>query len=152
MSLADIGWCPPYLLLDPVKSGDPLQQIRGQRGWLAHVVLEYLAPEMRPAGDFADTASGIELLISGIAIGLEQASELLEIGLRMNAAAVRREAVPDQRRSARARCAVVDNVGPEPRLRGLAFTRNQHWHGRIVGMELAGLEALLANAANDGIE
>jgi len=70
----------------------------------------------------------------------------------MDAAAVRREPVPDQRGSARARCTVIDNIGPEPRLRGLAFARNQHGHRRIVGMELAGLETLLANAADDGIE
>lgn len=55
---------------------------------MAQVVLEYLAPEMCPAGDFANPASGIELLISGIAIGLEQAGEALELGLRMDAAAV----------------------------------------------------------------
>lgn len=66
------------------------------------MVLEYLAPEMCPAGDFANPASGIELLISGIAIGLEQAGEALELGLRMDAAAVGRELLPDQHRSARA--------------------------------------------------
>ena len=76
------------------------------------MVLEYLAPEMCPAGDFADTAPGIELLISGIAIGLKKTGKTLELGLRMDATAVRREPLPDQRRSARARCTVIDNVGP----------------------------------------
>jgi|TARA_R100000501_G_scaffold13654_5_gene25104 hypothetical protein len=60
------------------------------------VVLEYLAPEMRPAGNFVYPARGVELAETSIAVSLEQTGELLELGLGMDAAAVGGEVVPDQ--------------------------------------------------------
>ncbi|EZP69661.1 hypothetical protein BV96_04064 [Sphingomonas paucimobilis] len=133
-SPADVGRPTAYLFLDPVKPGDPFQQIRGQRRRAGLVVLEYLAPEMRPAGDFPDPTARIELVVTGIGVGLKKTGKVLELGLRMDAAAIGREPVPDQSRTSGTRCAIIDDIGPQPCLRGLALARHQHRHGRIVGV------------------
>ena len=54
------------------------------------MILEYLVPEVRQAGDFAYAAARIEPVEAGIALGLEEAGEVLEPGLRMDAAAIGR--------------------------------------------------------------
>src|SRR3546814_2883807 len=82
------------------------------------VALEDLAAEMRPAGDLLDAISLIKLLISGIAVGLEKAGERPELALRMDATAIWREPIPGERRGGGTRCAVIDDISPEPRLRG----------------------------------
>lgn len=58
------------LCLDLIELTDTFQQIGGERGRLARVNVEDLAPEMRPAGDLGDTVGVVELVIAGIAIGL----------------------------------------------------------------------------------
>lgn len=151
MSPADIGRPAAYLFLDMVKPGDALQQILGQRRRAGLVVLEYLAPEMCPTGDFPDPACGIELVEAGVAIGLEQTGKMPELGLWMDAAAIGREPVSDQRRTGAAGCAVIDDIGPQPCLRGLALTGHQNRYGRVIGMDPGCLEPFLADAGNDGI-
>jgi hypothetical protein len=53
---------PAYLFLDPVESGDPIQQVARQRRLACCVVLEYLAAKMRPTGDFLDAVAPVELV------------------------------------------------------------------------------------------
>lgn len=112
VSAAGSGRLPTYLGFAGVELCDPLEQVGGERRRAGGVVLEDLAPKMRPAGDFADPAAVIELVLSGIAIGLQQAGEGLELGLRMDATAIGREPVPDQCRAGGTRCAVIDDIGP----------------------------------------
>ena len=45
------------LRLDLIELADAFQQIRGERRRLGRVDVEYLSPEMRPAGDLGDTVS-----------------------------------------------------------------------------------------------
>jgi hypothetical protein len=52
---------PAYIFFDPVESGDPIQQVARQRCRACCAVLEYLAPEMHPAGDFLDAGAPVEL-------------------------------------------------------------------------------------------
>lgn len=94
-----IRWLPANLSLKPIKTGDPFQQVRGQQRWAGLMVLEYLAPEMRPASHFLDATLGIELLIASIAIGLKEAGKVLQFGLRMNATPVGGKPLPHQRRA-----------------------------------------------------
>ena len=89
MRAADIGRLTADVLFDPVEAGDAIEQVGGERGRARLVALEDLAAEVCPAGDLADAVAFIELLISGIAVGLEKASERPEIALRMDAAAIR---------------------------------------------------------------
>src|SRR3546814_5779719 len=104
------------------------------------VALEDLASEMRPAGDLLDAISLIKLLISGIAVGLEKAGERPELALRMDATAIWREPIPGERRGGGTRCAVIDDISPEPRLRGAALAGHEHRYRRVVGVELGGLQ------------
>ena len=64
------------LCLDLIELADTLQQIGGERGRLGRMNVEDLATEMRPAGDFGDTVGIVELVIAGIAIGLQIAGEV----------------------------------------------------------------------------
>jgi len=116
------------------------------------MVLEDLAAEMCPAGNFADPVPLVELVVTGIAVGLKQTGEGLELALRMNAASIGGEPVPDQGRSSRARGAIIDDIGPQPGLRGLALAGHQHRHRRIIGVQLAGLQAFFADTGDDRIE
>lgn len=121
MRAPDIGRLAADVLFDPVESGDACQQVGGERGWACLVALEDLAAEVRPAGDLLDAVALVQLLISGIAVGLEKAGERPQLALRMDAAAIRREPIPGERRGGGARCAVIDNIRPEPRLRSPAL-------------------------------
>jgi hypothetical protein len=49
---------------------------------------------MRPAGDFGDATHGVEGVISGIGVSLEEAGEIFEHLLRVRAGAVGGELVP----------------------------------------------------------
>ena len=70
----------------------------------------------------------------------------------MDAAAIGGEPIPGERRGNGARRAIIDDIGPQPRLRGAAFAGNEHRHRRVVGVELGGLQPFFADAADDGIE
>ena len=75
MSAPDIGRLAADFLFDPVKPGDAIEQEASERRRARLVVLEDLAAEVRPAGNLADATALIELVISGIAVGLEKAGE-----------------------------------------------------------------------------
>src|SRR3546814_3996792 len=94
----------------------------------------------------------LELVVSGITVGLEKAGERRDLALRMDAAAIGGEPIPGERRGGGARRAIIDHIGPEPRLCGAALAGHEHRHRRVVGVELGGLQSFLADAADDGIE
>jgi hypothetical protein len=139
-------------LFDPVKPGDAIEQVGGERRRARLVALEDLAAEVRPASDLLDATSLVQLLISGITVGLEKAGEQPQLALRMDAAAIGREPIPGERWGDGARRAIIDDIGPEPRLCGAALAGHEHRHRRIVGVELGGLQSFLADAADDGVE
>src|SRR3546814_20298812 len=99
MRAADIGRLTTHLVFDPVKPGDTCQQVGGERRRARLVVLEDLAPEVGPAGDLLDAVAVVELVVSGLTVGLEKAGECVELALRMDAAALGREPIPGERRS-----------------------------------------------------
>jgi hypothetical protein len=53
------------------------------------VHIEEFAPHMRPAGGFDDLAAGKRLIEAGVAVGMDDASELLEMLARVLALAIR---------------------------------------------------------------
>src|SRR3546814_6280085 len=107
MRAADIGRLTTHLVFDPVKPGDTCQQVGGERRRARLVVLEDLAPEVGPAGDLLDAVAVVELVVSGITVGLEKAGECVELALRMDAAAIGREPIPGERRSGGTRSTVI---------------------------------------------
>jgi len=94
-----------------VQGTDAFKNVGGQRRGNPLVQVEHLAPEMGPARDLGDAAS-IEPVVTGISVGLEEASKSGEMGLRMCTDAVGREAIPCRRRGRAARGAVVDRIDP----------------------------------------
>jgi hypothetical protein len=96
--LPDTGWLPAHFGFNGIEGCDPLKDVRGERGWLGLVNIKYFAPEMGPARHFGDAPALVELVISGISIGLKMALETGEFLLRMYAGAVRGEPVLGQRR------------------------------------------------------
>lgn len=106
MRTADIGRLTAHFF-DPVKTGDAIEQVGGERGRACLVVLEDLAPEMGPAGDLLDAVAVVELVVSGITVGLEKAGEQPELALGLDTAAIGREPIPGERRGGGARCAVI---------------------------------------------
>jgi hypothetical protein len=116
------------------------------------VDIEYLAPEMRPAGDLGDAVGAVELVVASMAVGLREPGEVNERLLGMTAGAILGELIPDQRRRGGAGAAIVDNIGLDPAGCVLAASRIEHRHGRVVGMDLGGGEPNLADAADNRIE
>src|SRR3546814_2514138 len=121
------------LCLDLIELTDTLQQIGGERGRLGRMNVEYLAPEMRPASNLGDTVGVVELVIAGIAIGLQIAGETGQLPLGMCTGPIGGELVPDQRRRGGAAAAIVDGVSPEPASRRLATSRIEHGDRRKIG-------------------
>lgn len=76
------------LCFDLIELADAFQQISGKRRRLGGVDVEYLAPEMRPAGDLGDTVGVVELVVSRIAIGLQVAAEAGQLPLGMGTCAI----------------------------------------------------------------
>ena len=96
--MSDIGRLPTHIGFDGIKGADAFEEIGGERSWLGLMDVEYLAPEVCPAGNLGDAAALVELVICGIGIGLEMAREAGQFGLRMNTTAVGREPIPGERR------------------------------------------------------
>jgi hypothetical protein len=94
-----------------VQGTDAFKNVGGQRRGNPLVQVEYLAPEMGPARGLGDAAS-IERVVTGIGVGLEEASKSGEMGLRMRTGAVGREAIPRRRRGRVAGGVVVDRIDP----------------------------------------
>ena len=107
---------------------------------------------MRPASNLGDTVRVVELVITSIAVGLEIAGEVGQLPLGMCAGAIGGELKPDERGSRSAGAAIVDGVGPKPAGGRLAPARIKHGDRRIVGMDLRGGQADLADATDDRVE
>ena len=82
-------------LLDPVELADVIERLLGDRRSRGGVDIEEFAPHMRPTGGFGDPVAGEQFVEPGIAVGMDDAGELLQVGSRVLALAVGR--VTEQR-------------------------------------------------------
>src|SRR5271168_641798 len=96
-----------------------------------------LATDVRPAGDFED-ALAVQPVEPGIAIGLERASEWLQVRAGMFALAIGRVTEHGCRRSAPTAGPVVAHIDPQTAGLRLPGSRREHRNWRIVGMQLLG--------------
>ncbi len=168
--MAFIGWPTPHLGLDSIKRADALEDVGGQRRRDTLVQVEDLAPEVRPACDLGNTTP-VEPVIAGIGVGLTETAKACEMGQGMCSGAVGCEAIPGRARRGAAGRPVVDRVPlrlpsndaahrrnllgrlrPQPPGCRLAATGVEHRHRRVVGVDLVGLEHLVTDAADDGVE
>ena len=74
--------------------------------------IEEFAPHMRPAGGLDNPSAGEQLVEPGIAIGVNDAAEVRQMGLWMFALPVRRIAEQSRRRPRTGIGPLVSDVGP----------------------------------------
>src|SRR5688572_9640672 len=99
---------------------------------------------MRPAGGFTDLATLEDSFEAGVAVGVQDALEVLEMGEWMLALAVGRVEVDGSWRLLALPWSPVAHIGPQPA--GLRFTepRLEHRHRRVIAMQEVRTEDLLA--------
>lgn len=142
---APLVWrTPPNLLFDGVEMADSFDSFGGDRGVVGLHQVEELAPDMRHTGRFLDRAIFIELIESGIRVGLKDAAEACQMSPWVLSLAVRRVGEPDCRRIVRTGRTVIADIGPEPSGLGLARARSKHRNRRVVPMQLVRRENVAA--------
>jgi len=72
--------------------------------------------------------------------------------LRVDAAAVGGEAIPSQRGRGCTSGTIIDDIGPEPHLDGFALAGHQHRHGRVIDVDLAGLDPFFPDTTDDRVK
>ena len=97
--------------------------------------VEELASDVRPAGGLGDAVAGEQLLEASIAVGMDDAAEVLQMRLRVLALAVGRVEEQRCRRPRAGERPLVADVGPQPPGLGLAGTRRQDRHRRVVDVQ-----------------
>src|SRR5260370_9272896 len=100
------------LLLDRIEKRDAFDGFGCDRRLVRLHQVEELAPDMRHARSFLYQAVFIELVEARVGVGLEDATEVCQVPLRMFALAVRRVGEPDCRSIERTGGAIVADIGP----------------------------------------
>jgi len=98
-----------------------------------------LASHVRPTGDFLNPTIlfFIELIESGIGIGLQRTLKPTQMSLGMFALAIGRVGKPHRRCRQLARRPIVSNIGPQTSRLRLAIAWRQHRYRRVIGTQLA---------------
>jgi len=84
----------------------------------------------------AHGAVNVQRIERSVSISLQHAAEFGQVGLWVDAFAVRRVGEPNRRRCRVARCAVVTHLGPQPRCFHHAVARRQHRDRGVVGIQI----------------
>ncbi len=113
----------PDLPLDVVELTDPLDRLGRQRRGMRLLEIIKLASHMGPAAGFLDLVVLVEVVKSGISIGLQHAAKPFQMPPRMFSLAVGLVSKPDCRGGGVAGRAVIPHVGPQPSGFGLALAR-----------------------------
>jgi hypothetical protein len=103
------------------------------------VDIEEFAPDMRPAAGFDNPTAEEQFIEPGIAVGVNDAAEVLQMRLWMLAFAIGRVKEQDRCRPRAGKWPLIANVGPQPAGLGFTGTRRQYRHRCVVDMQrLAG--------------
>ena len=98
-------------------------------------VVEF-APRVRPAGSFVDRPVLVKRIEACVSIGLQHTLEVSEMGLRMDAFAIRCIGKPHGRWRSVATWPVIAHVGPQACRFCLPISRCQHRDRGVVGVQL----------------
>lgn len=93
---------------------------------------------MRHAGNLADGAATVEILVPGIDIGVHPGADAHQVVLGAPPFAIAREAVPGRGWSLPAPRPLVAGVGPEAGGLGLAGAESEHPDGCVIGEDSLG--------------
>ncbi len=129
-------------------------------------LVEEAAPDVAPAADLGDArrplhqmrigGSGardlVEAAEAGVAIGMQPAGEVGELGTAVLALAIGRVSVEHGRRRGSAVGALVAQIDPQPAGLGLAGAGGQHIDGRVVGMDDASRHDMRGNQLDQRVQ
>src|SRR5215475_13405753 len=99
---------------DPIELTNAIERLFGDRRAGSGMDIKKLAPDMRPTAGLDDAVAGKQLVEPGIAVGMDDAGERVEVGTRMFTFAVGRVAEQRGRRSGPGKRSLVADVDPEP--------------------------------------
>ena len=97
--------------------------------------IKEFAPHMRPAAGLDNPSAGEQFVEPGIAVGVNDAAEILQMRLRMLAFAVGRVEEQSRRRPRAGERPLVADIGPQPAGLGLAGARRQDRHRCVVDVQ-----------------
>ena len=98
--------------------------------------IEEFAPHMRPAGGLDDPSASEQFVEPGIAVGVDNAAEVLQVGLRVLALAVGRVEEQSGGRPRAGERPLVADVSPQPPGFGLAGARRQYRDRGVVDVQV----------------
>jgi len=147
-----LGGLAAYFFFDAIEGSDASQRLGCYGRGVDGMDVVELAPRMCPACDFIDGAVAVEMMKSGIGIGLQRALEVLQVLPGMLALAIFRVGEPDGGRGVFAGRPVVAHIGPESARLRLAIARREHRDRSVVGVELGSSEHMLLKRGKQGSE
>ena len=116
-----------------------------------HQVVE-LAPDVRQTGRFLNATIFVELVETGVGIGLKNAAEIAQMLLRMFSLAIGRVGKPHRRSRRSAAATIIANIGPEPARLRLPVSRGQHRNRRVVGVQLVSRHHIAAQSFDQWLQ
>ena len=119
---------------DGIQFANPLQYFLGKGGGPGHVYVIKLPATVCPARCLDDPARLVQCMKAGIGIGLQDASEVRQVRLRVASLAVRGIGKPHCRRHGGTGWPVIAHIGPEPPRLRLATARCQDRDRGVIGM------------------
>ena len=147
-----IGRTTPDSGFNSIKFRDLREHVRGDRRGPDDVDVVELASQVSPASSFDHTPGFVHRVIARERVSLQDALVVLEMGLRVNAPAIRRVPEPHRRGFGAASGTVVPCVYPQPTLFGLAVTWRKHTDRCVVSVQLRAGEHVLAQSRHQGGE
>jgi hypothetical protein len=138
--------------LNCIELPDPLQSLGGNRRLIRHRPVEKRPPCVRQACSLKDRSVLVHPAVSGKAVGLQDASIIRQMRLRVAPAPIRRIAIKHRRRIQTAGRPVITDIGPDPCNAGFAAAGLEHRHRRIVGMQLFGGQDIPAQDIDQRIQ
>src|SRR5258708_32144029 len=95
-----------------------------------------LASGVCPTRDLIDPGMAVQVVQSGIGVGLQRSGVVLQMPTRMFSLAILRVCEPDCRSSGLGGRPVIAHIGPEAPCLGLAVTRREYGNRCVVGVDL----------------
>src|SRR5471032_1155446 len=132
-----------------VELADHLEQLLGIRSRRARVNIIDVPPCVIPACRFVDLAACVQLIEPRVSIGLHDAVECNEPGLRVDAFAIRGEVEPYRSRLSRTRATIVAHVDPEAAGHRLTVAWREHRDRRVVNVYLSGNQCVALDRFNE---